>query len=684
MANSARPDERVSFLGLLAELTYPEYRQRHIFTARLRILLFLGFLFFYVLALSDILPSNHPAVLVIIGAFVATIFCYYNIISGHWMIPSFILEVLADLTGITALLYILGGVSSEFYLFYLCYVLVCGLFYSYHAAALLALGCLGFYALLCWLTIAGIMPPLDVVHLGSHQAHVIAWSHPIEMHLVVLALLLGCVVYAIKIAQSFSWMRERSLEARNRELLALQNIGGMIRTTASLREVADQVLHGLMGGLDLTGCLLFLRDPRNESLVCYPPKKWSGRKALEVRLQIDLQDLTLAIANTQNVLFQQVMERKVAFRQNLEELFIGMQPAPAKEQVRRAQEELGLRKIVAIPLIAEEELLGALVGLSSESFVGERAVSTLEIFANQAALVLRVTLLIEQLKQANRDLLEANRVKSEFLATMSHELRTPLTAIIGFSELLVEGAMGTMNDEQSDSLKEILNNGANLLEMINNILDLARMESGRMTLTIERFDLRDLLERTHRTLGSLVARKQQSLSLALPERLPPIEADERRIQQVLLNLLGNAIKFTPDGGSIAIKAEHFAKLERLKGILWREHFVDPLPFAQGGFVLQVADTGIGIPQQQLETIFEMFKQVDSSVTRRYEGTGLGLALVRQLVEMHRGIIWAESAEGAGTTFTCLLPISHPERKTLPIKAPQEVKAPAVSTVRVPV
>jgi signal transduction histidine kinase len=265
---------------------------------------------------------------------------------------------------------------------------------------------------------------------------------------------------------------------------------------------------------------------------------------------------------------------------------------------------------------------------------------------------------------------------------MSHELRTPLTAIIGFSELVQEGTMGPVTEEQQDSLREILNNGANLLELINNLLDLAKAESGSLKLHLDSFDLRDLLERTQRTLGSLLARKQQTFTLEIPRPLPPIEADARRIQQVLLNLLGNAIKFTDTDGTITIRALAFDRLDSLRGTLWRQHQGDPRPFAQGGILLQVSDTGIGIPASHLRSIFEMFRQVDSSVTRQYEGTGLGLALVRQLVEMHHGSIWAESVEGQGTTFSCLLPIEQPGPESA---QPHTPKTPlAIPTIRVPV
>ena len=215
---------------------------------------------------------------------------------------------------------------------------------------------------------------------------------------------------------------------------------------------------------------------------------------------------------------------------------------------------------------------------------------------------------------------------------MSHELRTPLTAIIGFSELLLEGVMGELNEEQKDSVREVVNNGSGLLDMINNLLDLAKVESGKMKLAPAEFSLPDLLERVRHTVASLIQRKRHNLSLEVQD-MPLFLADERRIQQVVLNLLANAIKFTPDGGSIKISASH----------------------KSGIFHVSISDTGIGIKDEHLEKIFDVFSQVDSSVTRSYEGTGLGLALAKQFVELHGGKIWAESRIGQGATFSFIIP-----------------------------
>lgn len=644
--------DRVSILNILAELTYPEYRDRHIFTARLRILIVFAFMFFYVLAYRQVIPITHPALLCFAGACLVTLFCYYNILVGQWMLFALLLELAADMVALTVIVYLLGGIASFSFLLYACYVLMAGLFYNHRIAAGVSVLAVVSYGALFALSTADLSSAL-LIHVTHHE---LGWTYPIWLHLVLLVLFLTFGMYALKTAQNFGLLRERSLEARNRELLTLQGISGMIRTSSTLREVTDRVLHGLMEGLDLAGCWFMLADHQRRRFSCYPPSAWALGAQAEQTFGIPLQDLSLSFDTVDNHVFRQIQQRHIAFRNDLSAVLIDMQPSLDPAVVQAFQRRAQLQQIIVVPLVAEEELLGAFVCLSTDAIVGERAVSTLELFADQAALVLRVTLLIDALKTSNRELVEANRVKSEFLATMSHELRTPLTAIIGFSELLVEGAMGPMSEEQLDSLREILNNGSNLLELINNILDLARMESGRMTLSLAPFDLRDLLERTQRAVSSLLARKHQHFHLELPLAMPPMVGDEKRMQQVILNLLGNAIKFTPDGGTIGIRAQHLPHGDAV--LAFATDRLPPIPTAMthGGFCIQVSDTGIGIPPEHLESIFEMFKQIDSSVTRTYEGTGLGLALVKQLVEMHGGLIWAESRPGHGTTFSCLFPI----------------------------
>ncbi len=241
--------------------------------------------------------------------------------------------------------------------------------------------------------------------------------------------------------------------------------------------------------------------------------------------------------------------------------------------------------------------------------------------------------LFNPLARLNRELAEANRLKSQFLANMSHELRTPLNSIIGYTNLIAEGLYGPVTERQHDRLIRVIHNGQHLLGLINDILDLSKIEAGQMVLNTTRLDTPELLESVLATMEPLAQDKDLTIRRDFAGA-PPIMADETRIRQIFVNLLANAIKFTSEG-TITIHAGGTS--------------------ADGVVHFQVSDTGIGIPEDKLDVVFEEFRQVDESATRQYQGTGLGLAITRRLVEMHGGQITVESEVGAGTTFHLTLP-----------------------------
>jgi PAS domain S-box-containing protein len=245
-----------------------------------------------------------------------------------------------------------------------------------------------------------------------------------------------------------------------------------------------------------------------------------------------------------------------------------------------------------------------------------------------------------ELEMTNRELERANRLKSEFLASMSHELRTPLHTIIGFSELLAEELEGSLNEKQQRFVQHIHTDSLHLLELINDVLDISKIEADRLELRPEAFDLRALVAESLASVRSLADAKSHKLETAL--NVPTaLEADRLRIKQVLVNLLSNAIKFTPEGGRIRLEA-------RVQG-----------PFV----VISVSDTGVGIPPEEHESIFDKFHQVGATTKGVREGTGLGLAITKRLVEQHGGSIWVKSKPKEGSTFLFTLPIESAERKT---------------------
>ena len=252
-----------------------------------------------------------------------------------------------------------------------------------------------------------------------------------------------------------------------------------------------------------------------------------------------------------------------------------------------------------------------------------------------ATLENRVAERTKKLAIANHRLEEASRHKSIFLASMSHELRTPLNSIIGFSEVLQERLFGDLNEKQAEYMEDILSSGRHLLSLINEILDLSKVEAGRMELDPSTFDLPSAIDNARIFVREKAMKHGITLDVDIDKRLDDFKGDERKIKQILLNLLSNAVKFTPEGGRISIQARQ----------------------ANGAVEISVSDTGIGISPQDQERIFEEFRQVDGDYAHKSEGTGLGLTLAKKFVELHGGKIWVESEVGKGATFTFTLPVT---------------------------
>ena len=252
------------------------------------------------------------------------------------------------------------------------------------------------------------------------------------------------------------------------------------------------------------------------------------------------------------------------------------------------------------------------------------------------ALATNLNRMNEELGRLYQQLEAANRHKSEFLASMSHELRTPLNAIIGFSEVLLDRLFGDLNAKQEEYLQDVLDSGRHLLSLINDILDLSKVEAGRMELEVGRFALPEILENGLTMVRERAGRHGIALSLEVDPAIDVIEADERKVKQVVFNLLSNAVKFTPDRGQVGIRAG----------------------MDDTGVWITVWDTGIGIAPENQGRIFEEFQQVGGVYTEKREGTGLGLALAKKFVELHGGQLWVESEAGQGSRFTFTLPVLH--------------------------
>ena len=264
-------------------------------------------------------------------------------------------------------------------------------------------------------------------------------------------------------------------------------------------------------------------------------------------------------------------------------------------------------------------------------------IDLLRTFATQSALAIQNARLFREIEDKSRQLEVASQHKSEFLANMSHELRTPLNAIIGFSEVLSERMFGELNEKQEEYSKDIHASGQHLLSLINDILDLSKIEAGRMELELSDFHLPTALDSALTLVRERAGRRGIALNLAVNEGLGQMRADERKVRQVVLNLLSNAIKFTPEGGRIEVSA-----------------------VPKDGLVeVSVRDTGVGIAPEDQEAVFEEFRQVGTA-DKKVEGTGLGLTLCRKFVELHGGKIWVKSQVGMGSTFMFVIPVRHEE------------------------
>jgi signal transduction histidine kinase len=294
---------------------------------------------------------------------------------------------------------------------------------------------------------------------------------------------------------------------------------------------------------------------------------------------------------------------------------------------------------MAVPIIAGEVVIGVLDVQANvlDNFTADDA-QIITTLARQLSVALsNAELYEEQLETAER-LREVDRLKSEFLASMSHELRTPLNSIIGYAEVMLDGLDGPLNEEMEEDIAAIHGSGKLLLNLINDILDLAKIEAGQMELELESVNLIEFMEEMIRSSNILVKDKPVEMRLELDEvsknEIPEeIQADPIRIRQIVNNLLSNAAKFTEDG-TITIS----------------------LVVENGSIHTAITDTGVGMNPEQLDLIFERFRQVDQSSTRRHQGTGLGLDITRRLVHMHGGEIWVSSETGKGSCFTFSLPI----------------------------
>jgi signal transduction histidine kinase len=415
--------------------------------------------------------------------------------------------------------------------------------------------------------------------------------------------------------------RTRDLAKSVGELQALGDVGQAVSSTLDLEKVlATIVAHAVQ----LSGCDCGVIYEYDESAQEFNLRA-SHRMEQEVvdglrsaRVRLGEGATGRAAINRSPVQIPDIMEQRE---------FTGPRARPLITR-------FGYRSLLSVPLLREQQILGGLTVWRKQT--GEfkpEVVKLLQTFATQSALAIHNARLFREIEEKSHQIEAANRHKSEFLANMSHELRTPLNAIIGFSEVLQERLFGELNEKQAEYTSDILTSGQHLLSLINEILDLSKVEAGRMELELAPFDLPLAIDNARTFVRERATKHGIKLDVTIDERLGDYTGDERKIKQILLNLLSNAVKFTPEGGRISIIANK----------------------TENGAEISVSDTGIGIAPEDQPKIFEEFRQVGGDYAHKKEGTGLGLTLAKKFVELHGGKIWVESEVGKGSTFSFTLP-----------------------------
>ena len=413
-------------------------------------------------------------------------------------------------------------------------------------------------------------------------------------------------------------MRTRELARSVEELKALGEVSQAVSSTLDLQTVlATIVAHAVELSGTEAGAIYEFDEPTEE----FKLRATHGMS----------EELIQAVREAPIKLGETVVGRAGLTREAVQVPDIREEPTYL---LRETMERAGFRALLVVPLLREEKIIGALVVRRREpGQFQEETVDLLQTFAAQSVLAIQNAHLFREIEEKGRQLEIASKHKSEFLANMSHELRTPLNAILGYAELILDKIYGDVPEKIQDVLGRLEKNGRHLLGLINDVLDLSKIEAGQLTLTLNEYSMKEVVQTVFTSVESLAAEKNLELKITVPPDLAPGKGDEQRIAQVLLNLVGNAIKFTEEG---EVKVEVAA--------------------SNGTFLVSVSDTGPGLSEADQERIFEEFRQADSSSTRKKGGTGLGLSIARRIIEMHGGRIWVVSSLGKGSTFRFTLPV----------------------------
>jgi signal transduction histidine kinase len=425
--------------------------------------------------------------------------------------------------------------------------------------------------------------------------------------------------------------RTRELETSLEEVRALSEVSRAVSSSLDLRQVLHEIAE--QGAKLCDADAGFINEYLDAVGSFRPSASWNASE-----------DFIQAILAEQVALGKGASGRSVVLGQPVQiPDILAQADYPFRDTLARE----GYRAILSVPMQPDKQIVGTVVVVrKTPGTFTDRQVNLLTTFANQATIAIEHARLYRDVSEKGQMLAEANRHKSQFLANMSHELRTPMNAIIGFSEVLLDPGLHVSDEERAQFLLDILHSGKHLLSLINEVLDLSKIEAGRMELQIAPAALGEVLETVQSTLRPLAAKKGIEFHVELADRLRPFPMDASRIKQVLVNLVGNAIKFTPERGRVWVRTK-----------------------TKDGMVhVEVGDTGPGIAAEDHERIFQEFQQAQATLGGgKTEGTGLGLTLARRFVELHGGRLWVVSEVGRGSTFTFTLPYDATGRVSAPVE-----------------
>jgi GAF domain-containing protein len=426
-------------------------------------------------------------------------------------------------------------------------------------------------------------------------------------------------VIAIENARLFDEVQARTRELSQSvgELRALGEVSQAVNSTLDLEIVLTTIVAKAVQLSRTEAGVIYVLDEQD--------------RTLRVRATYGLSDELVAAIRGQPAGASDALRQAIQDRQPLQIADIRDEPpSPVREIAMRA----GFRARLVVPLVGTDRVVGALVVRRKQpGNFSKDTIELLQTFGAHSVLAIQNARLFREIEEKGRELAEASQHKSQFLANMSHELRTPLNAILGYTELMADGAYGEPSEKMLGILKRLEANGRHLLGLINDVLDLSKIEAGQLVLELSDYSVQDIVQTVSSTLEPLATDKKLAFKLEMPAELPPGRGDGRRLTQVLINLVGNAIKFT-DAGEVAIKAEA----------------------NNASFYVSVRDTGPGISAADQAKLFQEFQQADNAITRKKGGTGLGLAISKRIIEMHGGKIWVESQPGQGSTFAFTLPL----------------------------